>query len=265
MKTQHVFSASAAAVLALTMAAFAQTPQSSRPATPADQSKPATPDNQQPPSAQTSRQSQSPITLVGCVMRETDYRKANNSGKGGPLGTGVGRGDEYVLVNAEKVASGSTPAATAGECGTSAAGEAYELGGSQEKQLSKYVGRRVEIDGILKAAKTTTGANGEAKPTGGVDPLNQDLKLFEVDITRVRELPAGQSTAVTPQSPPSSARPAAPASPSASPAQPEPQPSTPSAPAAPRQRLPRTASPLPLIGLVGLLSLVSGLALRRLA
>ena len=174
MKTQHVFSASAAAVLALTTAAFAQAPQ------------------QLPP--QTSRQSLAPVTLVGCVMRETDYRKAHDSGKGGPLGTGLGRSDEFVLVNAEKVRSGETPAATAGECGSTAVGDAYELGGSREKALAKFVGRRVEIDGILKAAKTTTAPDGDPKPTGGVDPLKQDLKLFEVEITRFRELPVGQST-----------------------------------------------------------------------
>jgi hypothetical protein len=245
MKTQHVFSASAAAVLAMTMAAFAQSPQTASPST----------------ASQAGRQSQTPITLVGCVMRETDYRKANDSGKGGPLGTGLGRGDEFVLVNAAKVASGSTPPATAGECGVSAAGEAYELGGQHEKSLAKLVGRRVEIDGILKEAKTTT-ASGEAKPTGGVDPLKQDLKLFEVDITRFRELPAGQSAAAPPAA--QAARPAAPApaAPPAAPAQPEPAPQ-PSAPAEPRQRLPRTATPLPLVGLIGVLSLVSGLTLRR--
>jgi hypothetical protein len=231
-------------VLAMTMAAFAQSPQTASPST----------------ASQAGRQPQTPITLVGCVMRETDYRKANDSGKGGPLGTGLGRGDEFVLVNAAKVASGTTPPATAGECGVSAAGEAYELGGPHEKSLAKLVGRRVEIDGILKEAKTTTAPGSQPKPTGGVDPLKQDLKLFEVEITRFRELPAGQSAAAPPAAPVS--RPAAPAAPPARPAQPALEPST---PAEPRQRLPRTASVLPLIGLIGVLSLGSGLTLRHRA
>jgi hypothetical protein len=247
MKTQHVFSASAAAVLAMTMAAFAQTPQSASPST-------------QTSEAQASKQPEAPVTLVGCVMREADYRKANDSGRGGALGTGVGRGNEFVLVNAAKVASGATPPASAGECGASAAGEAYELTGSREPQLEKYVSRRVEISGTLKEAKTT-GATGEPKPTGGFDPLKQDLKLFEVEVASFREVPAGQSAAALPSAPPA-ARPAAPAP--APPAQPQPQPQ-PSPSTAPRQSLPRTASPLPLVGLIGLFSIASGLMLRRRA
>jgi hypothetical protein len=238
MKTQHVFSASAAAVLAMTMAAFAQAPQ---PASSAPQA---------------GRQPEAPITLVGCVMRETDYRKANESGRGGPAATGIGLGNEFVLVNASKVASGATPPASAGECGVSAAGQAYELTGNRERELAKFVARRVEITGTLKEAKTTTGPAGEAKPTGGFDPLKQDLKLFEVEVASFREVPA-QSAAAPPAPAPARQEPAPPA---AAPAQPEPQPS-PSP--APRQRLPRTASPLPLAGLIGLLSLASGLALRR--
>jgi len=212
-------------------------------------------------------------------MRETDYRKANDSGRGGPVATGLGRGDEFVLVNATKTTADATASASASaECGTSATGEAYELGGSREKDLASYVGRRVEITGTLKAAKTTTGAAGEAKPTGGFDPLKQDLKLFEVDVASFRALPAGQSAAAQSSAPASaqSPSPAAPATPPAS-AQPAPRPSTPAAqpsPAtprtsqpststAPRQNLPRTASPLPLTGLFGLLSFATGLVLRR--
>jgi hypothetical protein len=255
MKTQHVFSASAAAVLAMTMAAFAQS--APQPAPPAS------------PSAQTSRQPETKVTLVGCLMRETDYRKANDSGKGGPLGTGVGTGNEFVLVNAAKVTSGATPPAATGECGVSAAGAAYELSGSREKELAKSVGRRVEISGTLKEAETTAGPGGEPKPTGGVDPLKQDLKLFEVDVASFRELPASQTSAAPPAAqaaaPTQQAAPAQPApaprpAPEAAPAQPEPSP----APApAPRQNLPRTASSLPVAGLFGFLSLVSGIALRR--
>src|SRR5690349_18670774 len=99
MKTQHVFSASAATVLVMTMAAFAQTPQSSQPATPAGQS---SAEAQAASQDRASRQPEAPITLVGCVMREADYRKAADAGKGGPVGTGLGRGDEFVLVNAKK-------------------------------------------------------------------------------------------------------------------------------------------------------------------
>ena len=39
---------------------------------------------------------ETPITLAGCIQRETEYRRQNNSGKGGFLGFGGGLGDEYV-------------------------------------------------------------------------------------------------------------------------------------------------------------------------
>jgi hypothetical protein len=246
MKTQLVFSASAAAMLVVSMAAFAQTPPSS------------------PPSTQASTQQETPVTLVGCVMRETDYRKANDSGRGGPLGTGLGRGDEFVLVNATKTATGSDAAAAAGECSSAATrGQAYELSGSREKDLAQYVGRAVEINGMLKPAKTETGPQEEPRPTGGFDPLKQDLKLFEVDVVSVREVPAAQSAAAAPPAAAPAAEP-----PAATAQPPAPAPAPPSqqvASAAPREDLPRTASPLPLTGLLGLLSLGTGLVLRRRA
>jgi len=256
MKTQHVFSASAAAVLVVSMAAFAETPQSASPSAQASQQ----------PTTQANKQPETPVTLVGCVMRETDYRKAADSGKGGPVGTGLGRGDEFVLVNAKKTSSGAAAAAPADCSSATPTGEAYELSGSREKDLAQYVGRAVEIRGTMKAAKTEAGAAGEPKPTGGFDPLKQDLKLFEVDVASFRPLPAGQSAAANPPA----AQAPSPAPPSAQPAPaPQPAPATPpsqqSAAAAPRQNLPRTASPLPLGGLLGLLSFVTGLALRRRA
>lgn len=260
MKTQHVFSASAAAVLVVSMAAFAQTPQSASPSTQAGQQS----------TTQASRQPATPVTLVGCVMRETDYRKATDSGKGGPVGTGLGRGDEFVLVNAKKASGGDSSAAPADCSSATPTGEAYELSGSREKDLAQYVGRPVEIRGTLKEAKTEAGPAGEPKPTGGVDPLKQDLKLFEVDVASFRPLTAGQQAAANPAAAqaPSPAPPAAPAAQPPAPA-PQPAPATPpsqqGASAAPRQNLPRTASPLPSTALLGLLSFATGLALRRRA
>ena len=40
------------------------------------------------------------VTVIGCVERESDYRSAHDAGRGGPLGFGLGRGNEYVLVHA---------------------------------------------------------------------------------------------------------------------------------------------------------------------
>jgi hypothetical protein len=281
MKTQHISSASAAAVLMVSMAAFAQTPQSSSPSTQTstpstEAASPSSQAGQQ--STEANRQSETPVTLAGCVMRETEYRKANDSGKGGPVGTGLGRGDEFVLVHAMKTTTGSSTAASSIDCASatgaagSGSGEAYELGGSREKDLASYVGQRVEITGTLKEAKTTTGPSGEAKPTGGFDPLKQDLELFEVDVISFRPMPSSQSTAAPAAAAPAPAAPApepAPrasaqsAEPAAQPAAPATPPSQQSASAATRQNLPRTASPLPVTALFGLLSVASGLLLRR--
>jgi uncharacterized protein YdeI (BOF family) len=88
MKTQHISSASAAAVLMVSMAAFAQTPQSSSPSTqtPTPSTEAASPSSEaSQQSTQANKQPETPVTLVGCVMREADYRKANDSGKGGPV------------------------------------------------------------------------------------------------------------------------------------------------------------------------------------
>ena len=227
MKTQHVSFASAAAVLVVSMAAFAQSPQSSSPSSPAAQ------------------QSTAQVTLVGCVMRESEYRQATDAGKGGPANTGIGRSDEFVLIHAKKGA-GPAPATCSAAKGT---GEAYELVGSHEKELEEYVNKAVEIRGTLKGADPFAAQQGAP----GADPLKQGLKISQVDIASFRAAPAAQTAAA-----------AAPAQPPAPAPQPAP-PSQQSAAAAPRQNLPRTASPLPLAGLLGLLSLVTGVALRRRA
>lgn len=69
------------------------------------------------------------MTLVGCVQREAEYRQANEGGRGGAMGTGLGVGNEFVLTNASNApASGSqtamsgttspTGSTTAGTSGT---------------------------------------------------------------------------------------------------------------------------------------------------
>src|SRR4051812_37708347 len=40
------------------------------------------------------------LTITGCVEREADYRAAHGQAKGGPNGTGLGQGNEYVLTHA---------------------------------------------------------------------------------------------------------------------------------------------------------------------
>src|SRR4051812_280607 len=55
-----------------------------------------------PASAQVLREDQHklPVTAVGCLQREKDYREQQGKHNGGFLGTGKGQSDEYILVDA---------------------------------------------------------------------------------------------------------------------------------------------------------------------
>jgi hypothetical protein len=251
MMVRHVCGTSAAAMLTVTMAAFAQTSQ------PTSSSAQAKSDDQ----------SGTPITLVGCIQREADYRRAADAGRGGVAATGVGLGNEYVLVNAASAgtASGSTGNAAA-DCSAATGGQAYELSGKGEGDLERYVGKRVELVGMLKrgdanAPVGTSGTTTADRPSGGFDPLKQDLRLQEVDITSVREFAAAPAAAPAAVVPEAAAEPAAePARPAQTPA-PEQQ-QRPEAAVSPQAELPRTASPIPLAGLAGLLSLCGVAGIR---
>ena len=214
----------------------------------------------QPPTptpAQTGTQPETPITLVGCLQREADYRREQSAGRGGAVGTGTGLANEFVLVNASMATAGaSTPSATTEtDCKPGGTGEAYELTGNRERELERFVGRRIEITGMLKKAETetagTAGTPGTAKPTGGIDPMGQDLRLHEVNVTSFREVgvkpppPEPDAAAVEPQ-----------------PVQPAPEPTgTSGLPA----ELPQTASPLPLAGLIALFSFSAALGIHSVA
>jgi len=252
--------------------------------------------------AQTDREETHPVTLVGCVMRESDYRDTYGPGLSGVRGPGIGLRNEYMLVDAREIPSGTVPPDAAMPC--PAAGTtfptAYELTGPRENEIAEYVGRRVVLTGMQKEAKVRpVGTSGVLRPTGGFDPLGHELHLFEVeantfhDVTAtLAEAPAAAPPPAAPvaEAPPAPAReaevaaappptpePVAPAEPVAaspppppSPA-PEPTPQTTAQPAPaepPRQvaqaPLPKTASSLPLVGLIGLLSLSAAAGMRLL-
>jgi len=190
-----------------------------------------------------------PVSLIGCIQREADYRRQHGSGKGGFLGFGGGLGNEYVLINA-------SPRRGSRDCATATSGEAYELTGSEEGDLKPFVGQPVAITGMRKAAEidAVTG-----RPTGGRQ-VGYDLRLFEVDVESFRALPPVRTRTVARLR----ERPAARES--------QQQANENRSAQAPIQRrqdadtnvdpLPGTASSLPLIGLVGLLSLAAALTLR---
>jgi hypothetical protein len=195
---------------------------------------------------------ETPIALAGCIQRETEYRRQNNSGKGGFLGFGGGLGDEYVLVNASRGADGAF-----GDCTTATGGDAYELTGSAEDDLESFVGQRVALTGTRKEAEIDA-ATGQ--PTGGRQ-AGDDLRLFEVEVASFRALAAPVQTdtvARAPQEPPRFEE---------DQQQPETGGVGTSAVQRPRSidendQLPRTASPLALTGLLGVLSLAGVAALR---
>jgi hypothetical protein len=158
------------------------------------QQTPVSPGTQQrPTAAQQGSQAGEQVTVTGCVQREADYRRAQDAGRGGVAGTGVGAGNEFVLAEASSAAGasaggGAAPAPT-GTTGSAAA--AYELTGSEEGKLAQYVGRRVEITGRVKPGETAgaapTGGPTAGAPPRGVDVISKDLQLRELEVASVKE------------------------------------------------------------------------------
>jgi hypothetical protein len=140
---------------------------------------------------QTTKAPEEQVTIVGCIQREADYRRAHNLGKGGAVGTGAGVQNEFVVINAAVLKTPAPADAPAGTTGTPEGTEAYELTGKNESDAGSFVGRKVEIIGKLKAAETgpagTTGGATAGKPPTGVDVVSKDLKLRELDVISVKE------------------------------------------------------------------------------
>jgi MYXO-CTERM domain-containing protein len=181
-----------------------------------------------------------PISLAGCIQRETEYRQQNNSGKGGFLGFGGGLGDEYVLVNASRGADGAF-----GDCTTATGGEAYELTGSAEDDLEPFVGQRVALTGTRKEAEVDVETG---RPTGGRQ-AGDDLRLFEVELASFRPLAEPVQSDIVAPAPQRQSRVGASAVQGSQSAE-------------ENDPLPRTASPLAMTGLLGVLSLAGIAALR---
>ena len=130
-------------------------------------------------SPQSATASQQQVTVVGCVQPESEFRKAQDAGRGGAAGTGISVGNEFMLVNAS-VSKGISTDTT------------YELTGANEGQVKSFVGKRVEIMGTLKAAETgsarrPTGGATAGRPPEGVDVASKDLRLRELEVSSVKE------------------------------------------------------------------------------
>jgi hypothetical protein len=83
------------------------------------------------------------VSLIGCVEFERDYKARKESGR---AGGGVGVGNEFVLSSAKPV-SRRGQAASAGV----AAGD-YNISGKLEKDMLRYVGRQIEVIGVIENA-----------------------------------------------------------------------------------------------------------------
>jgi hypothetical protein len=171
------------------ISAQSQTAPAPDPQTP----RPSAPNTQAPArTEQAPRPSGDQVTISGCIQREADYRRSTGAGRGGAVGTGAGVANEFVLANAMTSRGGtsSTATGTAGTTNTTA----YELTGPNEGQAATYVGKRVEVTGMMKPTDTA--------PAGGATanvPGSQDLKLRELEVTSIRETtgtctPAAPST-----------------------------------------------------------------------
>ena len=210
------------------------------------------------------------MKFVGCLIKESDYRSAHKLGKG-TLGTGVGIGDEYVLVdatsapaasgsqaNAPASSTGAKPAAGRAEnCTEKGTGTAYRMTGKHEEELKSFVGRRMEIFGKFEHASDVKAA---------ADPDSAKLPA-EVEIASFSEAPALASAAAPAAAPAPSASQAAPAPSSAEARNQNNGPAPQVAQSNASRELPRTASDGPLIALIGLISLTAGVGLsvrRRL-
>jgi|RhiMethySRZTD1v2_1073278.scaffolds.fasta_scaffold364322_2 hypothetical protein len=214
-----------------------------------------------------------PVTLVGCVMKESDYRKQQDIGKGGWINTGAGTSNEYILMDAVPGPVNQLTPAEA-DCSTKVGGRDYELKGKAERKrnLDAFVGRRIEISGLLDHADTavTVGTTGDVvatRPSGGhiSQPRQRDLRLFEVKMDSFREIPIAQPVAVVSESEETVVAPTpapAPAPPAYSEPAPAPQAPAPAPAPAVREQLPKTASPMALMGLLGLLSMGGAFGLR---
>lgn len=184
----------AAAVVALGMAVFSSTTVGAQDR-PAGAPAPAGAQERTPPAQPQAAGAAQQVTVTGCVQREADYRKARDAGRGGVVGTGVGAGNEFVLAEASMPGAGATstrgagaPAAAATTGGTAA----YELTGTSEGKAEQFVGKRVEISGMLKAAETVggrpTGGPTAGKPPEGIDIAGRDLQLRELEVSSIREV-----------------------------------------------------------------------------
>jgi len=92
------------------------------------------------------------VLVVGCVVREWEYRRHHHQGYGRPFSKGFGVDKDFVLVNATRVTA-STSAPNKNSCSPDSWGQVFKLTGFGEKKAKPFVGHWVEIAGSEKKSK----------------------------------------------------------------------------------------------------------------
>ena len=173
--TLKIASLSASAIVALSISAFAQAPTQGTARPPA--SSPAITPSRTPVATASDT-----VTITGCVEREADYRAARDQGRGGPAGSGLGQGNEFILTHATT----GSPVPTSGSGNTESI--AYQLTGSAEADAGSFLHQRVELTGHFKASGNDSPiADTPAAATSGANTdLNSALRLRTFEVTDVR-------------------------------------------------------------------------------
>jgi hypothetical protein len=83
------------------------------------------------------------VSVIGCLMREADYRELRKEKKN--LLDALGQGNEYVLTDARPVAGNRARQDSVGTSGSEA--RDYSLTGKLEEHVANDVGRMVEVVG----------------------------------------------------------------------------------------------------------------------
>lgn len=195
MKLRFAGGTCAAAVVALGIAVFSSTTVGAQDKPAGAQDRPAGAQERTPAQPQAAGAAQQ-VTVTGCIQREADFRKARDAGRGGVANTGVGVGNEFILAEASMPGAGATATRGAGEPGpaaTTGGTAAFELTGAGEGKAEQFIGKRVEISGMLKAAETAggrpTGGPTAGKPPEGIDIAGRDLQLRELEVSSIKEAP----------------------------------------------------------------------------
>jgi hypothetical protein len=131
----------------------------------------------------TSRTAADPITVTGCVQRETSSATAGATGTSGSA-TATATGSGYVL-NVTPSSSASSTAGTTGSTAgtpgtTGTAASSYKLDADDSK-LSAHVGHKVEITGTLdKSMSSSTAPSGSTSTASSSSSMSPKLKVDSV-------------------------------------------------------------------------------------